>query len=71
MFKGNIAEMDGKCNQVLGDNSDMTHTIEKLEDKLKDARSEIKDLYTLNMETNDKLKAFDFKFKKFELAKDD
>ena len=71
LFKNQILEIDQKCNQVLGINSDMKIEVEKQETKVMDINAKIKDLYSLNLENTDKFKGLDFKFKKFELAKDD
>ena len=71
LFKNQILEIDQKCNQVLGINSDMKIEVEKQETKVMDITAKIKDLYSLNLENTDKFKGLDFKFKKFELAKDD
>ena len=55
-FKTQIIELDGKCNQVLGDNSDMNIIIEKMDVRMSDANAKVKDLYSLNLENVDKFK---------------
>ena len=55
-FKMQIIELDGKCNQVLGDNSDMNIIIEKMDVRMSDANAKVKDLYSLNLENVDKFK---------------
>jgi hypothetical protein len=70
LFKNQIAELDTKCNQVMGSNSDLDILIGKMDDKMVDANAKVKDLYSLNLEGIEKVTKLDFKFKKFELAKD-